>query len=81
LQAYIPAKIDVTIADTTRVILTSLNFKIILNRVIKYIPAVTRVDECTSDDTGVGAAIASGSQAEKGAWALFVKAPIITSIV
>lgn len=40
-------------------------------------PAVTRVDECTNAETGVGAAIAAGSHAEKGIWALFVKAVII----
>jgi len=28
------------------------------------IPAVTSVDECTSAETGVGAAIAAGSQLE-----------------
>lgn len=29
-------------------------------------PAVTRVEECTRADTGVGAAMAAGSQEEKG---------------
>lgn len=33
---------------------------------MKYTPAVTRVDECTKEDTGVGAAIAAGSQEENG---------------
>ena len=33
---------------------------------------MTRVEECTSADTGVGAAIAAGSHLEKGTWALFV---------
>lgn len=42
------------------------------NRIRRYTPAVTRVDEWTRADTGVGAAIAAGSQAEKGIWALFV---------
>jgi hypothetical protein len=32
-------------------------------------PAVTRVEEWTKAETGVGAAIAAGSQAEKGNWA------------
>ena len=41
------------------------------------IPAVTNVDECTSADTGVGAAIAAGSQLEYGNWALLVVAAII----
>jgi hypothetical protein len=39
---------------------------------MRYTPAVTRVLECTKDDTGVGAAIAAGSQEEKGYCALFV---------
>jgi len=30
------------------------------------------VEECTRAETGVGAAIAAGSQLEKGSWALFV---------
>jgi hypothetical protein len=33
---------------------------------------VTRVEECTKADTGVGAAMAAGSQLENGIWALFV---------
>jgi hypothetical protein len=36
---------------------------------------VTKVDEWTSEETGVGAAIAAGSQALNGIWALLVKAP------
>lgn len=36
------------------------------NRIWRKIPAVTRVDECTKADTGVGAAIAAGSHLEKG---------------
>ena len=35
-------------------------------RTIRYTPAVTRVLECTNDETGVGAAMAAGSQEEKG---------------
>ena len=35
-------------------------------RISRYTPAVTRVDECTNADTGVGAAIAAGNHAEKG---------------
>lgn len=34
------------------------------------------MDECTKADTGVGAAIAAGSQAENGIWALLVHAAI-----
>ena len=41
-------------------------------RIISITPAVTRVDECTRADTGVGAAMAAGSQAVKGNCALLV---------
>jgi hypothetical protein len=41
-------------------------------RKIKYTPAVTKVEEWTRADTGVGAAMAAGSQALKGICALFV---------
>ena len=37
---------------------------ILKKRCIRKIPAVTRVDECTRADTGVGAAIAAGSHLE-----------------
>ena len=37
-----------------------------------YTPAVTRVEEWTSEETGVGAIIAAGNQEEKGIWALLV---------
>ena len=43
-----------------------------LNRMRRYTPAVTSVDECTRALTGVGAAIAEGSQEENGIWALLV---------
>jgi hypothetical protein len=32
----------------------------------KYTPTVTKVEECTKAETGVGAAIAAGNQEEKG---------------
>jgi hypothetical protein len=51
-----------------------------LNRIIRYTPAVTRVDECTRAETGVGAAIAAGSQAENGIWALLVQAATVIKI-
>lgn len=47
-------------------------YSIGLNRYSKKTPAVTKVEECTKADTGVGAAMAAGSQAEKGICALFV---------
>lgn len=46
--------------------------KDLLNRINKYTPAVTRVDEWTKAETGVGAAIAAGNQEENGICALFV---------
>jgi hypothetical protein len=48
-----------------------------LNRISTYTPAVTRVDEWTRADTGVGAAIAAGNQEQNGIWALLVMAPEI----
>lgn len=39
-------------------------------------PAVTRVEEWTKAETGVGAAIAAGSHALNGIWALFENAAI-----
>ena len=39
---------------------------------------MTKVEEWTKAETGVGAAIAAGSQAENGIWALFVIAASIT---
>lgn len=45
-------------------------------------PAVTRVDEWTRAETGVGAAIAAGSQLENGTCALLViAAKVIVSII
>jgi len=37
-----------------------------LKRIINHTPAVTKVDLCTRDLTGVGAAIAAGSHLIKG---------------
>lgn len=51
------------------------------NRIKMKTPAVTNVDEWTSAETGVGAAIAAGSHLEKGIWALFVIAAIKMQII
>lgn len=48
-------------------------------RIIRNTPAVTKVDECTSAEIGVGAAIAAGNQAENGNCALFDNLAIINS--
>jgi hypothetical protein len=42
---------------------------------------VTKVEECTKAETGVGAAMAAGNQLEKGIWALFVMAATIMNKV
>lgn len=47
------------------------------NRTKIKTPAVTRVEECTRADTGVGAAMAAGSHLINGYWALFVIAATI----
>lgn len=49
-------------------------------RISKNTPAVTRVEECTRAETGVGAAMAAGSHLENGIWALFVIAASIIHI-
>jgi len=50
-------------------------------RINTYTPAVTRVDECTKADTGVGAAIAAGSHELNGSCALLVHAAITRIIM
>lgn len=80
IRAAIPAITIVNVPTKYRY-LENGEFKIIsLNRTIKYTPAVTKVEECTSEDTGVGAAMAAGSQAEKGICALLVQAAKINKI-
>jgi len=46
----------------------------LLKWIIKYTPAVTKVEECTKADTSVGTAIAKSNHTEKGIWALLVMA-------
>ena len=48
-----------------------------LKRIKRKTPAVTKVEEWTKEETGVGAAIAAGSQEENGICALFVIHPNI----
>lgn len=50
-------------------------------RISKNTPAVTKVEECTRDETGVGAAIASGSHLIHGKSALLVAAAINTRLL
>ena len=79
------------LASRQYIALTPLNNRVKLDTIIKGVeiskidllklnkrntPAVTRVDEWTKDETGVGAAIASGNHLTQGNIALFVIAPI-----
>ena len=49
--------------------------------VIKYTPAVTKVEECTMAEIGVGALMAAGNQVDRGNWALLVILDIIKIIM
>lgn len=64
--------INIVILPTNNKIIIKFPDNKQLNRISKYTPAVTKVDECTKDETGVGAAIAAGNQEENGIWALLV---------
>ena len=75
--AVIPAIIIVIIPINNNIYLIFISIIIKFIRINKYTPAVTSVEECTNAETGVGAAIAAGSQAENGIWALLVQAEII----
>ena len=67
VEALIPAINIVETAENSRMKWNIGRFdKNGQNRIRRNTPAVTRVDECTSADTGVGAAIAAGSHLEKG---------------
>jgi hypothetical protein len=52
--------------ETNNKIVLSQHLKDGLKRINKYTPAVTKVEECTKAETGVGAAMAAGNQEEKG---------------
>lgn len=54
---------------------------LVIIRIIRKIPAVTKVDECTRAEMGVGADIAIGNQAENGNCALFVHLANINIII
>lgn len=72
-MATIPAIIMVSVETIRREELNFSNlYKNGLNRYKRNTPAVTRVEEWTKAETGVGAAIAAGNQAEKGICADFV---------
>ena len=71
------------VVDATRMIV-GLNrgvlFRAGKNRIKRKTPAVTSVEEWTKAETGVGAAIAAGSQEENGIWALLVMAAITIAL-
>lgn len=56
--------------NNINILLESLN----LNRIKRYTPTVTKVEECAKDEAGFGPAISAGGQEEKGIWTLFVTA-------
>jgi len=78
LVAVNPAIIVVHTADVINIFFVTTALVVRVNRLVSHTPAVTKVDECTSEEVGVGAAMAAGSQAENGIWALLVIAAIIT---
>lgn len=73
--------ISMVITPITNTNVQRLVLSLGLNRINRYTPAVTRVDEWTKEDTGVGAAIAAGNQAENGIWALLVIAAKIIKLL
>jgi hypothetical protein len=79
-SAIKPAKIIVIIPLINSIIKAEeLFIKKLENRTTKNTPAVTRVDEWTKEEIGVGAAIAAGNQFLKGNCALLVKLPKISN--
>lgn len=78
--ADIPAY-NAVIVDDNKIIIIEIGWIWFMIRINKNTPAVTRVDECTKAEIGVGAAIAAGSQAEKGNCALFDDAAISSKII
>ncbi len=57
----------INIVEIERMVNTNIiSFNKKLYRISVKTPAVTKVEECTNEDTGVGAAIAAGSQEENG---------------
>lgn len=78
VMAIIPAINIVVVAVNSRSLLNRGDFsRVGEKRIRRKTPAVTSVEEWTRADTGVGAAIAAGSQAENGSWALLVIAAVI----
>lgn len=61
-----PAINIVTDAISRSVFWVILSISLSLIRIRRYTPAVTSVEEWTRAETGVGAAIAAGNQAENG---------------
>lgn len=81
MDPHTPALIIVKVLTNNMGICKLLYNNILFIRIIKNTPAVTKVEEWTRADTGVGAAIASGSQTLNGSWALLVILPNIRRII
>ena len=64
--AVIPAITIVNMPIRNKYFLKFISIIIIFIRINKYTPAVTKVEEWTKAETGVGAAIAAGNHAENG---------------
>merc|ERR1711944_15472 len=64
--AVIPAITIVNMPIKNKYFLKFISIIIIFIRINKYTPAVTKVEEWTKAETGVGAAIAAGNHAENG---------------
>jgi hypothetical protein len=81
VQALIPAISMVDTAINNRMGLNHwLEFRKGKNRINRNTPAVTRVEEWTRADTGVGAAMAAGSHLENGICALLVMPAMVIAV-
>lgn len=77
-KAINPAKIIVINPLTSIIVLIeAIEEKNLEKRITRNTPAVTKVEEWTSEEIGVGAAMAAGNQLLNGNWALFVNLPKI----
>lgn len=81
MLASIPPKINVLSLITINILFKDSSVINFLSFMFKKIPAVTRVDECTIAEMGVGADIAAGSQDDIGIWALLVRLHIKINVI
>jgi len=71
ILAYRAVELEINIS-----IIIIIGWELFIIRISINTPAVTKVDECTNAEIGVGAAMAIGSHAENGNCALFEHAAI-----